>query len=423
MLWAALWAVLWAVLWTAALLPAGCAQVEPPGGGPEDRTLPKVAGMHPDSGAVGVSPDTISILFTKPMDRGSVRDWTFISPPVPIREMDWPTKSRLDLVLDRRPDSSRTYSILMGSEVMDRRKNPLGPWSAAFSTGPVLDTGEVDGKVVGRKLKVGGAFLYVWPWSDTTATSQREPPPPWRLTQAGKDGAFRVQWLPRNEPLRVCAFYDAANDRVYDREDDAWGCLDEPVVLADTSGPRTGVEIYLVLADEPGVLKGTAVDSTCIGAGEPRIAGLGREADSLKALLGIRVAPKTGSLADSLLGFAPPPRKVQEGVDSLLVRRRLVQIDSLRVIARADSARCALPVIVRLFERDTSLVSEARGKGPFEFRDIPPGRYEIRGFRDLNGNGLPDPDEPSGAYPDSVALRPGRTLEGLDFPLRHAASR
>jgi hypothetical protein len=403
----------------ALLAGLACAQVEPPSGGPEDKTLPRVAGMHPDSGAVGVaSLDTVSFLFSKPMDRASVRDWIFLSPPLAIREEIWPVPGRLDLVLDQRPDSGKTYQILLGAEVKDRRKNALGPWIASFSTGPTLDTGAAEGKVMGQRLRPANAYLYVWPWSDSSATELAETPPPLRMGQADAGGAFRLGALPRNEPLRVCALYDAGRDRVYDSEDDVWGCLDRPLVLSDTSGVRSGLEIYLVLADEPGILKGAAVDSSCVGVGAVVLTRLGREADSLNTLIGMGPPPKERGLADSLLGFNPPPPTAEEtAVDSLAVRSHLSQVDSLRVLARADSARCALPVIVRLFERDTSLVAESRGTGAFEFRDVPPGTYRLRGFRDRNGNGIADPGEPTGAVPDSIIVLPGRTVDRLDFPL------
>lgn len=380
--------------------------------------LPRVEAVHPDSGAVDARPDTVSILFSKAMDRSSVRDWTFFSPPLTIRETVWPSKNRVDFLLSQVPDSGKTYAILFGAEVVDRRKNAIGPWSAPFSTGALLDNGTIEGKVIGTKLKPAGAYIYAWPWSDSLATHQEDPVATVRMGQAGKDGAFRLQWLPRNEPLRVCALYDAARDRTFDIEDDVWGCADAPIVLSDTSGVRQGVDLYVVLPDETGVVKGTAIDSSCVAAGEVLLRRLGHEADSLSALIGIKKAPGAKSLADTLYGFGPAPRKMEGGVDTLAVRAGLARIDSLRVGARADSARCALPIIVRIYERDTTLVAEARGKGAYEFRDIPPGGYRIRGFRDQNGNGLPDSIEAVGALADSIRLLPGRTLSGLDFPIR-----
>ena len=399
--------LVWLICW-------GCAQVGAPSGGPEDREAPRVLGMTPDSGSVGVRPETLSVLFSKGMDRSAVRDWIFISPPLEVREARW-QGNRVDILLRDRPDTGRTYAVLFGSEVTDRRQIPFGPWSAAFSTGSKLDDGVVEGRVLGGRLKTAGAYLFAWPWEDSFPPTGGTGAPPLRIGQAGKDGSFRMGYLPRNLPMRLCALYDAGHDRDYDAEDDVYGCMDEPLVIDDTTRARTGIKIYVVLPDEPGSLKGTAADSSCVGRGVGVLQRLRHEADSLAARIGVKPVAKEAGPGDSLLGFAALPGGP---VDTLAVRARLSAIDSLRSFARADSARCAKPVIVRLFERDTSMVAESRGEGSFEFREVAAGIYRIRGFRDENANGLPDPGEAAGEFRTPIELKPGRNLTDLDFVLR-----
>ena len=165
--------------------------------------------------------------------------------------------------------------------------------------------------------------------------------------------------------------------------------------------------------DEPGTLTGAAVDSSCVGKGAGRLRALQREADSLAVLLGARTG--SDSLpADTLFGFA---KRGKVGFDTTAVRSRLAQIESLRTVARGDSARCALPVIVRLFEKDSTLVTEAQGDGAFEFRDVAPGIYRIRAFRDADSNGEPGSGEEAGEYPFPIELGPGRKLTDLRFRL------
>jgi hypothetical protein len=369
--------------------------------------------MSPDSGSVDARPDTISILFSKKMDRSSVRDWLFVTPPVAVAEKRW-RGDRYDLVLDSPPDSGKTYTILLGAEVIDRRRNPLGPWTSSFSTGGRVDDGTVGGVVRSGVLKAAGAYVYAWPWADSMPAMDGEIPSPLRMGQCAKDGKFSLPFLPRNLPLRICALHDSHADRSFDAEDDTWGCVEGPVTLNDTTRVLADLEIYLVLPDEPGTLKGSAVDSSCVGRGAERLRGLRLEADSLTTLLGGRAAGD--SLApDTLVGFAGVQRPA---VDSTMVRNRLAEIDSLRILARDDSARCAVPVIVRLFEQDTTLVSEARGDGTFEFGGVAPGVYRIRAFRDADGDGEPGGGEKSGEYPFPVELAPGRTMADLKFPLR-----
>jgi hypothetical protein len=403
--------------WAAGLAAcwSGCAKVAAPSGGPEDRTLPRVAAMAPDSGSVAAHPDTISILFSKKMDRGSVRDWLFITPPLPVSDRIW-KGNRYDLVLRQRPDSGTTYVLLLGSEVIDRRRNPLGPWAAAFSTGRSMDDGRIEGAVRTTRLKSAGVYVYAWPWADSLPAAGGEIPVPLRMGQCGKDGKFRLDFVPRGVALRICALYDSGSDRSYEPEDDLWGCLAEAVTLGDTTAARTGLEIYLVFPDEPGTLKGVAADSSCLGRGAAGLRVLIREADSLAVALGVGV-PGDSLAADSLIGFGGKPRAA---ADTTAIRLRLAEIDSLLPAARADSARCAVPIIVRLFDGDSSLVAEEQGEGGFEFRDVAPGIYRIRAFRDVDANGEPGDAEAAGEYPFPIELAPGRSVTDLKVPLRPA---
>jgi hypothetical protein len=392
-----------------------CAQIESPGGGPEDKSAPRVLGIYPDSGAVDARPETLSILFSKKMDRRSVRDWIAISPPLEVRSIRWKGE-RADFILRDRPDSGRTYAILLGAEVRGRRHTSLGPWTAAFSTGPRLDTGRAAGKIRAGKLKPAFAYVYAFAWEDSLPRSEEDLGTPIRIAQADKDGAFQLDYLPRGIPMRIAALYDAARNRNYDEQDDLWASFDQPVVVGDTSRVVSDLEIYMVFPDEPGMVKGSAVDSSCVGRGEDLLKRLGKEADSLATHLKPPGAGRA-SVVDSILGFGAPP---VPDVDTLAIRARLAAIDSLRIPARLDSAQCALPIIVRLFEKDTSMVAEARGKGPFEFRDLAPGVYRLRAFRDENANGQPDSTEMQGGYPHALEILPGRTLDDLLIPLRRA---
>jgi len=77
-----------------------------------------------------------------------------------------------------------------------------------------------------------------------------------------------------------------------------------------------------------------------------------------------------------------------------------------------------MPLIVRLVDPDSGLVAEVRGDGAFSFRDLAPGTYHLRAFRDLDADGVPDSGEASGEFPFPIELLPGRNQTGVDFPLR-----
>lgn len=396
----------WAAGWI--ILCLGCAHVESPSGGPEDRDAPTVVGLRPDSAATGVAADTISIQFSEKMNRGSVRDWLFLSPPAAIGARRW-VGNRLELVLARPPDTTVTTTILLGSQVKDQRGNSIGLWEAPFSGGQRLSDGAVEGALRARRLKVAGLYVYAWAWEDSLHPEVPEIPPPLRMTQAGQDGRFRLGFLPRGRPLRVCALYDAGSDRSYAPESDLWGCLDQPILVSDTVAVAGPVEVYVVLPDEPGRVQGSVVDSSCVGRGVEALEPIRRETDSLLVLLAPERPDSAHSLADTLFGFAAPQA---QRPDTLELRARLLEIEPLRLAALGDSARCAPPILVHLLRGD-SVAAEVRGSGSFEFPEVEPGTYRITAFRDVNGNGEADPGEPRTGLAFPIEVLPGRTLGDL----------
>jgi hypothetical protein len=84
--------------------------------------------------------------------------------------------------------------------------------------------------------------------------------------------------------------------------------------------------------------------------------------------------------------------------------------------ALVDSARCAQPILVRLFAHADSLIRE-QGGPEFEWTDVPSGVYRLRGFRDINGNAVRDAGEPEGAYPFAIEVAPLRAFEDLMFAI------
>jgi hypothetical protein len=394
------------------LICLGCAHVESPSGGPEDRDPPRVVGLRPDSAATGATTDTLSIQFNEKMDRGSVRDWLFLSPPIEIRARQW-TENRVDVILAHPPDSAITTTVLLGSQVTDRRGNSIGTWEAPFSAGSRLTDGAVEGVLQGGELKskIPGLYVYAWAWEDSLRHGEPEIPPPVRMTQAAKDGSFRMGFLPRGRPLRICALFDADLDRAYDPEADLWACFDRPIEISDTAGVAAPVEIYVVLPEEPGSIQGSVVDSSCVGRGTAALLEIRRQADSLLVLLAPAQADSGGSLADTLFGFRARPAPP---ADTLALRARLQELEPRRAAALADSARCALPIVVELLHED-SVAAEARGSGRFEFRQVEPGIYRVRGFRDSNGSGSRDEGEPQAGYPFPVEVLPGRTVKDLEI--------
>lgn len=430
------------VAWILLLCGLGCAQISPPSGGPEDRTPPRVRLTFPDSGAVSVPLlDSLALVFSEPMNRRTVETSFFLSPPVEYRQRRWRDETWI-LRLSRPLDPGRTYVGLLGRGATDR--HGLGssqPWSFAFSTGESLDTGMTRGRVIGQRYAPRDAFVFVWPWSadppDTTA--EGFPPEPLRLGQADEKGEYRLEYLPRGVPLRVCALYDQDKDQQFNPGRDQWACAEEPVVIGrgasagvvgsevpegetpagaapgDTLRTRPGVDLYLTYPDEPGTVAGTVADSVCIRSAARRVLERVRaDRDSLRNWLDEGGAlSEEGAEGGTPRGPTPTPPSLE---DSLRIGRDMLRLDSLETAARAESLHCAFPVFVRLLA-DTTLIREAKADPKFRWTDVPPGIYRLLAFRDLNADGRPDVGEPAARSRFPFEVRPLRVLDGLDLLL------
>ncbi len=210
----------------AALAAAGglalslaCATIEPPPGGPEDKTPPRVTATWPESGAVklrGVR--ELRLDFSEKVDPRDAQQliWTF--PPLAVRDTNWRGRQDVRISLaDTLPrDTIVVVQIPAGfvdAHKVKTRRDIIYPLATADS----LPRGEIDGVLLigggqgpARPLAQGVVELY--PLSvDKKRLSQQTP-----LRRADTDtaGRFRMPWLavPAG-PWLLRAYGDLNGDR------------------------------------------------------------------------------------------------------------------------------------------------------------------------------------------------------------------
>lgn len=177
----------------ALLALAGCAHVEPPSGGPEDKTPPAVAAVYPAPNAVNVPRDAnVVFQFDEWIDRNAVRGQVLLSPPLPGRLRAEADGDRLIA----RPSSGATlragttYTVVAMGGLKDLHGNALSqPFPLRFSTGPALDSASISGHVVSPARR-GSLVVALYRADDRsraealslrdTAFSPTELPEPWR---------------------------------------------------------------------------------------------------------------------------------------------------------------------------------------------------------------------------------------------------
>ncbi len=355
-----------ATLLAVAAILVGCAQMEPPPGGPEDEIPATLRGAMPPEGSLETGPlDTLQLHFSEPVDRKSLLESLRSEPPRLLRRAHWSGDTLVTLEFwDPFPaDSSVCVYLLPGW--LDRHGVVQNDWQVLdFSTGSRLLKGWVGGKVQFKRRPSENLHLRL---EDPDGTWVREIRP-------DRQGEFVMRHLPlESKLLRLWAFEDVDGDSLYDPAEDFADTLADSLILDEESPRVMGLVLNVIDPDEPGKINGS-FETT----------------DSLPGLFVIRL------WADSLrvLGDSLAPGNHPHDWN-----------DSLRTLLAGDWG--------------DSLVLYRKREGDFTMAAIPPGPWALFIHRETGEDSLWDPLSEA-AYLDGgpIEVLPGESinLRGFRFP-------
>ena len=196
------------------LLLAACAVPQPPTGGPVDQTPPAVVSSEPAAEAVNVDARTVRIVFSEYIDQSSFARALSITPAVEGRlDIDW-SRRTVDISFPEPLRENTTYLLTLDKTLRDIHNVTLRqPITLAFSTGPMINRGQLAGQVVDEHTGTGVADLDVYAYaSGGTAPTDSLPPTPDYRTQTDNEGRFRFDYL-REQPYYVIALEDRNRNR------------------------------------------------------------------------------------------------------------------------------------------------------------------------------------------------------------------
>ena len=216
----------------------GCAQIGMPTGGPKDSLAPVIVRTNPAPGATNFTGRTITFQFDEYIE---LQDLVNNLSYTPFQERSPVVSYNLKTVTIRLRDSLKpntTYFISLGDAVKDLNEgNVYRDLSVAFSTGDVLDSLSLNGKVF--LAETGGtdstmvALLYRN--APDTAVKSRKPD---YLSRIKGDGSFSFSYLPAGN-YQVYALKDGDRDRTYNSKRETFAFLDSVVVLPGRETPIT----------------------------------------------------------------------------------------------------------------------------------------------------------------------------------------
>lgn len=222
------------------LIVVGCAnRGVGPQGGPRDSIPPIVVMMIPNDGTTNFAAKRIELQFNEYLQLDNVAENVFLSPPTKqAPEVRAVGKKIFVNFLDTLRDST-TYTLEFGSAICDfTEKIPIVGFSYSFSTGDVLDSMEIRGRVVNSEdlnpisgIVVG---LHADVHDSAFASSQFE-----NITKTDTAGLFVIRNIHPGR-YRIYALGDISRDYIYQPgeglafNDSIWETTVEVDMVSDT---------------------------------------------------------------------------------------------------------------------------------------------------------------------------------------------
>lgn len=229
------------LLLAAALAAAGCAHVEAPSGGPEDREAPALLTTRPDTMAVVPGYDGPAVLvFTERISERGVEEAVIVSPRTSPVVVDRGS-DEIRVSLRRGWQPGIIYHVAVRPTLQDLFNNRLAqPVSLVFSTGPRIPANRVSGSVIDRISGKGEAeirveailrsdsLVYALPTDSAGGFSIAHVPPGSYLVRAYRD-------LNRNRALDVYEPRDTAAAQVAESDS---ASVRLSIVAPDSTAPK-----------------------------------------------------------------------------------------------------------------------------------------------------------------------------------------
>ena len=239
------------------LLLASCANPRAPSGGPRDETPPSVVRTNPvrDTVNVPTSTEALRIEFSEYIERSSFSQALSVTPTFEERpEVSWSGRTA-EIEFPSPLRDSTTYIFSLDANLSDAHGVSLdNPLTVAFSTGPRINRGQIQGRVVGKRRGAPQQRVDVYAYAlspDAVGAPQPLPDQPSYRTQTGEEGTFGFDYM-REGRYYVVALRDNNRNRQPDagepyavpprlaiRADSAVDAVPVPWLLAksDTAAP------------------------------------------------------------------------------------------------------------------------------------------------------------------------------------------
>lgn len=199
------------------LLTSRCANVggQGPGGGPKDTLSPVLLRTLPAFYATDQHPKRIYLQFDEYVQVKEASKNVVLSPPAVMRPEVRRRGKGVEVVFADSLLPNTTYTIDFGASVFDlNESNPFPPFCYVFSTGPVIDSMKLTGKVLNAYDKEPVPAMTVGLYENTSDTAIYKTMPV-KVARTDAWGYFSLQNI-KPVDYHLVAFVDKNNNFMYD---------------------------------------------------------------------------------------------------------------------------------------------------------------------------------------------------------------
>jgi hypothetical protein len=218
----------------------GCASIQPPPGGPEDKTPPELDTTMPYQRQINTQRDTkLHFIFKKNIDRSSFMAAISITPYLSgVVKYNWDGYDEVTVILPEQLRENTTYVLSLTKDLKTRRGAPLTePIQIVFSTGTVIDTGHITGTMLpplnsGAPTGFDNVSIFAYDITERSLDTLRfDKTRPDFISQPNSKGMFEFKAMKVGHTYRIFALIDEFRNKVFDPGIDAFGVANKDVIL------------------------------------------------------------------------------------------------------------------------------------------------------------------------------------------------
>lgn len=225
-----------------------CASIQRPTGGPKDSIPPTVVDEQPKNLTRNFSEEEIVIEFDEFVKLVNDYQEITLSPEMPTRPEFRIRRRNLVITMPDSLEENTTYTINFGKAIQDvNESNQLLNYTYVFSTGDVIDSLSISGKVVNALTKEPEKEITVMliPVRQDSIFGKSRPS---IFTQTDTAGRYQLNHL-REEAYRIYALKEDNNDRIYNTPSELIGFQIDSIYL-DTTLTNIDLEIFRQIPDD-----------------------------------------------------------------------------------------------------------------------------------------------------------------------------